>query len=203
MHHAVTALCLCTLAGAASAAHTVSFLVDPATVDADMNGLIEGNEFQPEGSFEGSPDGVSFTITATDNLVGFPRLFLGEETGIHFGGGGGSNTAIDFSVTEDILLTSYTLTDTNRTFLGNPRFDIRLGDNVLSEANDANLPGTELAFKGGPIAIEAGTTYTFFVTDRGAAIQSFMSSWQYEVVPAPASLALMGFAGLAAARRRR
>ncbi|MBZ0171398.1 MAG: hypothetical protein K8E66_03370, partial [Phycisphaerales bacterium] len=73
-----------------SGVHNVNFQVDPDDYDTNFDGFITGNEFQPEGSFGGNPDGVFFSMIPTDNLVGGSRFLLSETNGLHFGGGGGS-----------------------------------------------------------------------------------------------------------------
>jgi hypothetical protein len=177
-------------------AETISFLVDPATFDANTDGFIMGDEFSPVGS-----DGTVFSLVPTVNLVGFPRLLLSLTNGLIFGGGGGSTLSFDFTADHTIELDSYTLSS-NFLFLGNPVFDIREGATILSVSNTAINSGDTHSFAGGPILIEAGTTYTFIATTTGAAIQSFMASWQYHAVPAPASFALLTL-GLGCIPRRR
>lgn len=177
--------------------HSVSFLVDPDTIDANNDGFITGGEFQPVGS-----SGHVFALTPTNNLVGADRFLLSDTRGLHFGGGGGSTLSFDFSVNQDIELTTYTIASTGF-ILNNPLFDLRKDADVLSTGNDATPNGLTAAFGGGPVTIEAGETYSFVVTNTGAAIQSFMDSWNYNVVPAPAGIGALGLFGLASMRRRR
>ena len=59
-----------------ASAATVSFLVDPVTIDGNMDGFITDNEFQPIGS-----DGTIFNFLPTDNLTGSDRFLLSEATG--------------------------------------------------------------------------------------------------------------------------
>ncbi|MBZ0171761.1 MAG: hypothetical protein K8E66_05230, partial [Phycisphaerales bacterium] len=119
----------------------------------------------------------------------------------HFGGGGGSTLAFDFSVNQDIELISYTLSNSGF-FLGNPAFFIVGPGGVLSSLNDASASGSTLNFNDGPIAIAAGETYTFITDAGGAAVQSYMSDWQYNEIPTPAGLFVLGMAGVFASRRR-
>lgn len=195
---------LASLVGASTVmagSHTVSFAVDPADFDADNDGFITGTEFQPEGSDGVNPDGVVFTIVPTNNLVGGARLLLSEANGLQFGGGGGSTLQFEFNTNQDIDLYSYTLTDSGF-ILGNPLFDISDTGGVLSAGNDADQVAATLDFNSGPISIQAGETYTFDVTVSGAAIQSFIESWQYKIVPAPGAAGVLGL-GLAMTLRRR
>jgi hypothetical protein len=183
-------------------ANSVSFLVEPDDYDANNDGFITDDEFQPEGMDGGSPDGVIFALVPTNNLVGGDRFLLAPDTGLHFGGGGGSTLSFDFTLNADIELETYTLAD-NGFILGDPIFDILDGGDVLSMANTAVDNGDTYPFNGGPLLLDAGTTYSFNVTDFGAGIQSFMASWQYTVVPEPASCILLGAMGLTMVRPRR
>ena len=180
-------------------AEEVSFFVDPDTIDDNMDGFITDDEFQPVGS-----DGVVFDLLPTNNLVGADRFLLSDTNGLHYGGGGGSTLSFDFSVSDDIELESYTLG--NGFFLGNPVFNISEGASVLSMANTSNSAGDTHAFAGGPISLNAGTTYTFETTTFGAGVQSYMGTWTYSrsAVPEPGSLSILGLvAGFLAVRRRR
>lgn len=174
----------------------VSFLVDPDTIDVNMDGFITGNELMPVGS-----DGVVFTTEPTDNLVGTDRFSLSLARGIHFGGGGGSTLSFDFSVDHPVTLNSYTLASSGF-ILGDPDFDIREGANVLSASNTAVSNGDTHNFNSGPISLDAGTTYSFVVNTTGAGIQSFMASWDYTLVPEPATgwIGLVMLAGLSGRR---
>ena len=113
-------------------AETMSFLVDPDSIDGDMDGFISGAEFSPIGS-----DGTTFAMTPTGNLVGFDRFHLRATTGLRFGGGGGSALTFDFSVDRDIELNAYTL-GTSFSFLGNPvfRYTRRCQRNVVEQHGD-------------------------------------------------------------------
>ncbi|MEM7453361.1 MAG: PEP-CTERM sorting domain-containing protein [Planctomycetota bacterium] len=177
-------------------ADEVSFLVDPTTIDSNMDGFITGNEFQPVGT-----DGTVFLMTPTNNLVGADRFLLSDTTGLHFGGGGGSSLEFEFSVSNDIMLETYTIPD-HFSILGNPTFDIVSGMTTLSSGNDSDMDGT-FSFAGGPVMLEAGTTYTVDVTNFGAGIQSFMTGWGYSnAIPEPGTLSLLAVAGLGMVSRR-
>ena len=167
-------------------AATVSFQVDPATIDTSpADGFITGTEFSPTGS-----DGTVFTMMPTNNLVGSDRFLLSAADGLQFGGGGGSTLSFDFTTNQDITLDRYVLG--NGFFLSNPDFDIRDGAIVLSAANTSVAAGDGHAFNTAPISINSGTTYSFVVNSGGAAVQSFMESWDYTLVPEPASAGLLG-----------
>lgn len=163
----------------------LSFHVDPATIDGDNDGFITGNEFSPVGD-----DGVAFTMEPTDNLVGGDRFLLSLNNGLHFGGGGGSTLSFDFSADHDIELESYSLA-THFAFLGDPVFDIRQGTDVLSTSNTSVASGDAHSFNSDPVSIEAGMTYTFITEAGGAGVQSFMSSWQYTVIPEPSMIMIL------------
>ncbi len=171
----------------ASADEVVSFLVDPDTFDDNNDGFITGNEFDPAGS-----DGTVFNLVPTNNLVGADRFLLSETNGLHYGGGGGSTLSFDFSVDKDVQLETYTLASSGF-FLGNPTFEIREGTTVLSSGNTSNSTGDTHNFASGPINLDTGTTYTFETEVSGAAIQSFMASWEYSVtaVPEPGTFVLL------------
>lgn len=190
----ILAICLLLPAAGLQGA-MVSFLIKPDDIDGNSDGFITGTELSPIGD-----DGTLFTMVPTNNLVGSNRFLLNETRGLQFGGGGGSTLSFDFTPSRDILLESYTLAS-DGFFLGNPLFDIREGTASLSTGNTAIASGDTHAFAGGPLALSAGTTYSFNVTVSGAAVQSYMASWNY--TPEPASLTLLGLAGLAAIRRRR
>jgi hypothetical protein len=165
-------------------ADVVSFLVDPETIDSNNDGFITGNEFQPVGS-----SGTIFDLTPTNNLVSFPRFQLSEQRGLRYGGGAGSTLEFTFSTSEDILLNSYTLASSG-SILGDPTFAIKAGDTILSDSNTSVGNGNTYSFNSGPITISSGEDYTFEVINSGAAIQSYMDSWNYTVaaVPEPGSL---------------
>lgn len=180
-------------------AEDVSFLVDPDTIDDNMDGFITGSEFQPAGT-----DGTIFDLLPTDNLVGGNRFLLSETSGLHYGGGGGSTLSFDFSVNQDISLDSYTLSSSGF-FLGNPSFNIMEGAVVLSSTNTSNSSGDTHAFNGGPIDLTAGTTYSFEAQVVGAGVQAFMGSWSYTPtnIPEPGSFCVLSAIGFAALSRRR
>lgn len=191
-------LCTALCAPGAARAASVSFLVDPVTIDTSpMDGFITGSEFQPVGD-----DGVNFDLLPTNNLVGGDRFLLALTTGIQFGGGGGSTLEFEFTTDTTIQLESYTLPNSGF-ILNDPVFDIRDGVDILSLSNTAVDNGDTHNFNSGPVLINAGTTYTFIATNTGAGIQSFMESWQYSVVPEPASAALLGVGLLCVATRRK
>ena len=197
MHKTLVSFVLGAIATGASA-QSVSFHVDPTTIDVDpADGFITGTEFSPVGT-----DGVGFTMEPTDNLVGIPKFHLSAANGMTFGGGGGSTLSFDFTTTHDILLQSYTISATGF-ILNDPTFDIREGTDVLSASNTAVTNGDTHAFAGGPIAIDAGTTYTFINTAFGAGTQSHMSTWQYTLVPTPSALGAVALGAFGIARRRR
>ncbi len=179
-----------------SAVSSLSFQVNEADYDTNMDGFITGTELTLTGS-----SGAVFEFTPINNLVGMPRLFVNEDRGLHFGGGGGSTLEMSFVVDTDIMLYQYTIADMGF-ILGNPTFDMKDGMTVLSSTNDADSPGP-YAFNGGTMNLTAGTPYTMLVTSPGAGIQSFMASWEYDEVPTPGAAGLIGLAGLAAMRRRR
>ncbi len=191
----VSALVVAPSAAAFIAHETVDFRVDPTTIDDDNDGFITGTEFSPVGS-----DGTVFTLTPTNNLVGGNRFLLDATDGLLFGGGGGSTLSFDFSTDRDIVLDGYVLASSGF-ILGNPIFDIREGADVLSAGNDAMPNGLTSPFNSAPIAINAGTTYSFVANNTGAAILSFMQEWHYTPEPASATAAALGL--LVLARRRR
>ncbi len=180
-------------------ADLVSFLVDPDTIDANNDGFITGNEFQPTGS-----GGTVFSLTPTNNLVGIDRFLLSETTGLRYGGGGGSTLSFDFSVSEDILLESYTLSSSG-SFLNDPTFDILLGSTAISSGNTSVSSGETHLFNGGPLELLAGQTYSFEVTNSGAAIQSYVSHWNYSVtaVPEPGGLVYLSSVAILVSLKRR
>ena len=160
-------------------ADVVSFLVDPNTIDSNNDGFITGDEFQPIGS-----GGTIFDFTPTNNLVSFPRFQLSSQRGLRYGGGGGSSLEFTFSTNQDILLNSYTLASSG-SILGDPTFAIKAGDTILSNSNTSTGNGNTYSFNSGPISISSGQEYTFEVINSGAAIQSYMDSWDYSVSAVP------------------
>lgn len=145
-------------------------------------------------------DGVTFTILSTNNLVGGNRILGSGGTmsnGLHVGGGGGSTLQFTISADMDVNLQSYGLSS-GGFFLGTPTLDV-----LTSTGNALTPQGATVNFAGGPIALSAGTAVTFDVQNTGAAVQSFIGSFDFEkattapVVPLPAGMPLM-LAGLAA-----
>lgn len=187
------------LNGNLNADEIVSFQVDPDTIDSNNDGFITGSEFQPIGT-----DGTVWMLTPTDNLVGADRFLLSETRGLHFGGGGGSTLSFDFEVDQDVFLESYTIADTGF-ILGDPTFDILEGATLLSSNNTATSNGDTHLFEGGPVELTVGTTYSFQVNNAGAAIQSFMASWEYSAasVPEPGSASILMLSLLVVGKRRR
>ena len=176
---------------------TLSFLVDPATFDANSDGFITGTEFSPTGS-----DGTVFSIVPTNNLVGSNRLFLSPTTGLHYGGGGGSTLSFDFSVNRNVNLESYTISSSGF-ILGDPDFSLADGPSILSAGNTSVGSGVTYNFTSGPISLTAGNTYSFDVQTAGAGIQSFVSSWNYTTVPEPNSMGLIALGSCTVALLRR
>ena len=183
----------------AGGAETVSFLVDPDTIDANMDGFITGNEFAPIGS-----DGVQFTMTPTNNLTGADRFQLSDTLGLRYGGGGGSTLSFDFSADQNIMLETYTITN-NNSVLGNPLFNLLEGTTVISLDNPGEQTTGTTSFASGPIELAAGTTYTFQVTNGNAATQSYLQQFGYSVtaIPEPGCLLPLVTLGLATAFRRK
>ncbi len=153
----------------------LSFQVDPTGLDTNMDTFINGTEFSPVGA-----DGTVFTMTPTNNLTGPNRFLLSAANGLSFGGGSESSLTFDFSPDKDIQLNSSTLGGGIN--LNNPTFDIREGGTTLSASNPGNTAGN---FASGPINLQGGTTYSFIVTNTGAAIQRQMATWDYTVIPEP------------------
>jgi hypothetical protein len=183
----------------ATFADIVSFLVDPDTIDSNNDAFITGDEFQPVGS-----GGTIFDFTPTNNLVSFPRFQLSAQRGVRYGGGGGSSLEFTFSTDQDILLNSYTLASSG-SILGDPTFAIKSGDSILSNSNTSIGNGNIYSFNSGPIAIRSGQDYTFEVINSGAAIQSYMDSWNYTVtaVPEPGAVLFLSSLCLVLATSRR
>ncbi len=155
-------------------------------------------------SLQRATTGTVFTLTPTNNLVGADRFLLSAANGLSFGGGSGSTLTFDFVTSKDIKLDSYTIG--GGLSLNDPIFDIREGATVHSMSNAGDTSG---AFVSAPVMINAGTTYSFVVTNTGAAIQRQMASWTYtpvasDPIPTPAALpaALLGLGALVARRRR-
>ncbi|MEO1526444.1 MAG: hypothetical protein AAFX06_13485 [Planctomycetota bacterium] len=179
------------------AAETVSFLVDPATIDANMDGFITGTEFSPIGS-----DGVQFTFRPTNNLTGSDRFQLSDTLGLRYGGGGGSTLSFDFSADRDFTLETYTITDDN-TVVGNPLFELRDGSVVISTGNPGERVTGTRGFTSGPLQLTAGTTYTFQVTNGSAATQSYLNAFGYSVTAIPGCVLPLGLIGAFSTLRRR
>jgi hypothetical protein len=172
-------LLACFLFVPGASASIVSFVVDDATLpDSNMDGFVNDSDFQPMGD-----DGTIFSLTPTDNLTGPDRFLLSDTNGLQYGGGGGSTLSFDFRSSTDISLESYTLG--GGFFLSNPSFVISEGTTELSAGNTSNASGDTHLFNDGPILLTAGTDYTFEVEVAGAAVQAFMASWTYSVVPEP------------------
>ena len=171
----------------AARAASVSFAVDPTTIDTNMDGFITGSEFEPVGS-----DGTVFALVPTNNLVGADRFLLNATNGLQFGGGGGSTLSFDFTPSADIQLESYTIG--GGFILSDPVFDVREGATTLSASNGATASGP---FASGPLSLSGGTTYSFVATTTGAAVQSWMAAWTYTTVPEPMLGLLLVGAGLA------
>lgn len=165
--------------------------------------------------------GVTFTFTSVNNFVGAPR-WLGGPTfsdGLHVGGGGGSPIEFTLSVSDDVTLTGYGTNQGGGFALNLPTFDILDGGATLlanqlinnpASTNISNLSGQNTVLVTGlSLALSAGTDYTFDINNIGAAVQGFITSFEFEtdvaVVPVPASLPLMltGIGVFAFLRRKR
>lgn len=190
---ALLAVCLISTA---SRAESVSFLVDPATIDVSpSDGIISGSEFSPTGT-----DGTIFALTPTNNLVGADRFLLSPVNGLSFGGGSGSTLSFDFTPSNSIQLESFTIG--GGLSINNPVFDIREGASVLSMSNSGDASDS---FVGAPLTLQGGTTYSFVVTAPGAGVQRQMASWEYTVVPesTTASICLLAVALFSCVRMRK
>ena len=185
--------CLATVSADAA---TLSFLVDPATIDNNpSDGFITGTEFSPTGS-----DNTEFIFEPINNQTGPTRFLLSAINGLSFGGGTGSSILFDFTPNLDIQLNSYTIG--GGLSLGDPIFDIRDGATVLSGGN-SGMTGSN--FASAPIQLQGGNTYRFAMTNNSAAIQRQFTSWDYTTtaIPEPGSLAFLSMLGVAGVFRRK
>ena len=171
--------------------------------DMDFNILVPGTV--GPNSFSETAGGVVFTFTAVDNFVGGPEFRnYGNGNGLQLGGGGGTTIEFTLSASQDVELTQYSFNDAGGFPLGNAEFDIIDGMTTLSAGNslDSMMMGT-VAFNSAPVSMTAGTDYTFDINNFGAAVQGFITSVEFNVVPEPSSLVflLAGLFGLWGLRR--
>ena len=159
-----------------SQAATVSFRVDPTTIDINpADTFITGTEFSPTGS-----DGTQFIMEPTNNQTGSNRFLLSVDHGLSFGGGSASSVSFDFTPLATIDLNSYAIG--GGLSLNDPEFDILDGTTKLSIGNDGTASGN---FNGGPLRLMAGTTYSFVVTNNLATRQRQMATWDYTFIAVP------------------
>ena len=129
------------------------------------------------------------------------------------GGGAGSVSAFTLSVSQAVSLNSFI--GFAQQFNTNPIFDVT-GGSVSSIGNTfsvAGFPGSAIPavddFVGGPLALEAGTVYTFDITNSGPATRGYITGLDFTAetttVPVPAALPLLltGLAALGLLSRRR
>ena len=161
--------------------------------------------------------GVTFTFTATNNLVGGLRFIgLNGANGIQVGGGGGSSRQFEIMVSHNVTLDSYTTT--NGIFApGTLEFDIFENFiapfNSVSPINPINpAPTGDViggAFNAAPVMLTAGTTYVVPILNGSAGVAAFISSIDFTQnstpTPVPATLALAagGLLSLGVVARRR
>ena len=160
--------------------------------------------------FSDTAGGVTFTFTATNNLVGVNRFIsgLGDNfsNGIVFGGGGGSTISFDFTVDTEIEVTGYRGFD--QTFLTGVNATLREGATTLdsgvafnSDGNSAADAALEAFAGGASFLLSAGTVYSVDVNNASPVTQSFLTGIEFDLinsppaVPLPAGLPLL-LAGL-------
>ena len=203
MKQLLAAACATVISAGAAFASTVDFTDGTFGVATPV-----GTDFQ---TITETADGVTFTLTATNNLVGGARWLgsgTGMSSGLQLGGGSGSTLAFTLSVDMDVELDGYA--STRQTLaLGAPTFDILDGASPLSEGNELAPAGSSFTFASDPVMLMAGTDYTVTVNNTGAAVQAGLASIDFtkvtmSPVPLPAGLPLLlaALGGFALIRRR-
>ena len=193
MHRHVVAACL-------------SFVVPLVCVSSNHAGSIDLKNAPALTSddFTRTDEGVTWTFSTINALIGNNWRVSGDENYLSFGGGSGSTLIMDFSADVDSELVSYTIGC--GLCVNDPMFTItdQSTNTVISTGNSGGIgDGITVDFAGQPLAITAGTTYRFEVTNGGAAVQSNFDTWQFNVVPEPSGLAIAGVFGIALWIRRR
>ena len=153
--------------------------------------------------FTRTDEGVTWTFSTINALIGNNWRTSGAENFLSFGGGSGSTLVMDFSADVDSTLDSFTIGC--GLCINDPVFSItnQSTNAVVSAANSTAFDGgTTVNFAGGPLQIDAGTTYRFEVTNGGAAVQRNFDTWQFSVVPEPSGLISAGWLLLLAMMRR-
>lgn len=190
-------------------------LAIPATAQASTVDLTDGVfTTVASSSVPGRPvvfseivDGITFTFTALDNLVGITSFLTGlgggMSNGLRFGGGAGSTTSWSISASADVILTSYS--GFNSAFLNAPELSVSAGGSALASGAPFSASGFSAAAAGvesvpsGLSLFPRDVPFTFDVTNPGVITQGYLTGFTFDVVPAaavplPAGLPLMAAA---------
>ncbi|MFL4469042.1 VPLPA-CTERM sorting domain-containing protein [Tateyamaria armeniaca] len=164
-------------------------------------------------AFTETADGVTFTFSNPISR-GTNQFSLGS-TGVAVGGGGVSAFSFDFSVDQDVTLSSYS--GYNRgAGLVDPSLSLSLGATVIDSGvafsgtgSNASAAMVEMFSGGAMPLLTAGVTYSVSVNNPSATTLGFLTAIEFETVaappvPLPAGLPLLlaGLGGFAVMRRR-
>ena len=210
---------------AAAAAISLGTASGAASIDLTDNSFssvtyqsFPGGALGPIKQFSETVDGVVFDFQAGGQFRAVGTWGDGSfSTGpfaLTFGGGGGNTANFDLTVSQDVILNSFS--GFAQRFVTGAIFDVT-GGSVSSVGNQFSTSaflatGTPVAdtFVGGPLTLEAGVLYSFTTTNAGAATQSYLTGLDFTkvsaaVIPLPAGLPLLlsGLIGFAILRRRR
>lgn len=211
--------------GTVSNAATID-LTDNTFTSVTYQSFVQG-PLGPIIQFTETVDGVVFDFQTTGQFRnvgtwGNGTTAVSPPWALTFGGGGGNASSFTLTASVDVILNSFL--GFAQQFNTGAIFDVT-GGSVSSVGNQFSTAaflslGTPVAdsFVGGPLALEAGVTYSFTTTNAGVSTQSHLTGLDFTkvnqgggggggggaVIPLPAGLPLLltGLAGFALLRRR-
>lgn len=186
---------------------------------SSVAGIYSGPGFQIP---ENNPAGITSVITVTDDvtsmtalkvsLVGIQHTYLGDliatltsPQGVEFTLFSRVGSLVPDLGDSSNLLGTYTFSDyAVQSFWtaagrGGDDYNIRGSEYRTTGPLSSQATNMNAAFEG----LDSNGTWTLKISDNFAFDRGGMSRWELNIIPTPGSFAVLGFAGLAAGRRRR
>lgn len=211
---------ICVFSSVAAEAATVD-LTDNSFTSVTYESFAQG-AIGPIISFTETVGGVSFNFARSSGQFRQVGTWGDGTTGVNppyaadIGGGGGSVSSFSLMTSHDVVLSAFL--GLGQRFNTNPMFSVTggsvssMGNTFGVEGGLGSTPAGSNPFVGGPLALMAGVSYVFDVTNSGVITRGYLTGLEFSsqavsAVPVPAALPLLagglGFMGLVGWRRKR